>query len=79
LDELPTGNITSVDVELDGYGDIAVVRLHVGGRNVSMRAAEVYEQGDGSLEVVEGDESVLLQVDGRRPTHRCRASARRRR
>ena len=67
LNELPPGEITAAEVEVDVAGDIAAVRLTVGGREVSLRAGEVYEQPDGSLRVVPMDECVLVQVDGQMP------------
>jgi hypothetical protein len=66
LDELPPGEIRSVSV-LTSDGDIAEVRLDVDGREVLLWAGEVYEQADSTLRVVPMDESILVQVDGRRP------------
>lgn len=67
LSELPTGRITSVNVVQKSHGVIARVSLDVQGQEVSLRPGEVYEQWDGSLRIVEMDESILVQVDGRRP------------
>lgn len=72
LDTLPKGKIRAVSVVLD-EGDIAAVTLDVAGRNVRLWAGEVYEQNDGSLQVVPMDESVLVQVDGRHPEARSHA------
>jgi hypothetical protein len=54
-------------------GDIAEVRLDIGGREVRLWGAEVYERDDGSLRVVKMDERVLVQADGRRPEATRRA------
>jgi hypothetical protein len=77
IDELPTGIIKSVEVVLDASaeGDISNVNLQVGGHTVSLRAAEVDERCDGSLIIVSPDESVLVQVDGRRPNKGFHADA----
>jgi hypothetical protein len=66
LDELPTGAVRSVAIAMNS-GDIAEVKLDVDGREVRLRAGEVYEQLDGSLLVNPDDESILVQVDGKRP------------
>jgi hypothetical protein len=66
LDTLPTGRIRGMSVTLN-EGDIAAVELDVEGRELRLLAGEVYEQNDGSLRVVLMDESVLVQVDGRKP------------
>lgn len=75
LYELPPGEVTAVEVEMDQHGDIAAVFLRVGGREVSLRAGEVYEQIDGSLRVVPMDECVLVQVDGSVPNHALHLTA----
>ncbi|MEN6498676.1 MAG: hypothetical protein ABFD16_30595 [Thermoguttaceae bacterium] len=67
LDELPLGEITNVEVEADDRGDIAAVRFLVAGHCLTLRAGEVYEESDGSLKIVWMDESILLDVDGRKP------------
>ncbi|MFO0965656.1 MAG: hypothetical protein U0793_08745 [Gemmataceae bacterium] len=66
LDTLPTGRIGGLSVRLN-EGDIAEVKLDVEGRELRLLAGEVYERNDGSLRIVLMDESVLVQVDGRRP------------
>lgn len=66
LDELPTGEIQGVTIATK-ESDIAEVKLDVEGQEVRLWAGEVYEQNDNSLRVIPMDESVLLQVDGRRP------------
>lgn len=70
LSELPAGTIRDVLVITDEGGDISEVRFSVAGHAVVLRAGEVYENNDGTLNVVGMDESVLLQVDGRRPDRR---------
>ena len=67
LSELPPGEITAIEVEVDQHGDIAAARLSVGGCEVSLRPGEVHEQFDGSLRVVPMDECVMVQVGGQRP------------
>lgn len=67
LDELPLGEITDVEVKVNDRGDIAAVQILVAGHCLTLRAGEVYEESDGSLKIVWMDESILLDVDGRRP------------
>lgn len=67
IPELPVGAIDNVHVKQLGH-NIASVELAIQGRRVTLSAGEVYEQLDGTFTVVDSDESVLLQVDGRRPT-----------
>jgi hypothetical protein len=69
LSELPLGVVVSVEVFFDenGDGDISEVQLIINGHTVSLKAAEVYEQVDGSLKIIFDDESILVQVDGERP------------
>jgi hypothetical protein len=47
--------------------DIFEVGFTIGGRELRMQAGEVRECLDGTLEIVEMDEAILVQVDGRRP------------
>lgn len=67
LVELPVGEVDDVRVLAEGTGDIAEILLIVKDRKVSMRPAEVQEELDGSLRIIEMDECVLVQVDGRMP------------
>lgn len=69
LSELPLGVVDSVKLFFDENGDddISEVQLIINGHTVSIKAAEVYEQVDGSLKIVFSDESILVQVETERP------------
>lgn len=64
VNELPSGEIKSVDIQLTDC-DIAALCLYIGRHEVTLRAGEVYEEHGGTLRIVEMDESILVQVDGR--------------
>lgn len=64
LPELPAGPIEIAELRQDGPNATLGVRLMVAGVEVTLVAGEVHEQHDGSLRVVEADESILLQVNG---------------
>jgi hypothetical protein len=67
LPELPVGAIEIAELRQDGPNATVEVRLMVAGVEVRLVAGEVYEQHDGSLRVIEPDESILLQVNGTWP------------
>lgn len=72
ITELPVGQANVVVTESDD-GDAALrIEIAVGGHTVSCWAAEVYERAGGKFEVVQKDESILVQVDGRRPNQDLR-------
>ena len=65
-DELPPLDLASFEP-----GDIAEVRLRVGGQEVLLRAAEVYEERDGSLRM--GDVKGRLPSMGEQACRACPA------
>ena len=67
LTELPLGEIGIVDLRLDGPNAVVEMRLALSGSEIRLVAAEVYEEHDGSLRIVECDESILIQLNGERP------------
>jgi hypothetical protein len=67
LPELPVGAIEIAELRQDGPNATVEVRLMVAGVGVRLVAGEVYEQHDGSLRIIEPDESILLQVNGTWP------------
>jgi hypothetical protein len=70
LPQLPAGRIEGVSVKLSDDGeDIMSVDLIVGTTSMSMRAAEVHPGFDGSVTIIDLDESILIQVDGTHPDH----------
>lgn len=70
LPELPTGAIEISELRQDGPDATVEIRLMVAGTEVRLVAGEVHEQVDGSLRVVERDESILLQLNGMWPPKR---------
>jgi hypothetical protein len=66
--ELPVGQANVVVTESDGGNAVLRIEIAVGGHTVSCWAAEVYEREGGKFEVVQKDESILVQVDGKRPS-----------
>lgn len=67
LSELPVGTINDVRVVVSDE-DIEAVEIVVEGICVSLLAGEIYEQSDGAFAIEYLDESILVQVGGRRPT-----------
>jgi hypothetical protein len=67
LSELPLGEIEIGQLRHDGPNAVVEMRLLIAGAEVRMLAAEVEERMDGSLRIVEPDESILVQVNGVRP------------
>ena len=66
--ELPAGRIEVAQVRRDGPNAIVEMQLRVLDDEVRFLAAEVYEEHDGSLRIVERDESILIQVNGVHPS-----------
>ena len=66
LISFPTGEISAVSVALDSWGDISEVTLDFSGDTILLVAGEVYENWNGTLDVIEGDESILLFRDPKR-------------
>ena len=66
LPELPTGAVR-VEVAREKASSTAIdVYFHVNGAVVRLLAGEVYER-DERFEIVEADESILIQLNGQRP------------
>ena len=67
LHELPPGIVKSVALQPDGSNAIIGVEFQIGAAFVRLISGEIYEQPNGTLQTIIPDESVLVQVDGRRP------------
>lgn len=63
LPEFPRGRVDKVQVAAS-LSNIQEIRIVIGGREVILRAGEVYENMDGTLTVCDHDESVLIFLDG---------------
>lgn len=70
LDCLPLGVVHLVVVRAEGPNAVIELALQVGIDTVNLIAGEVYEELDGTLRIVEPDESILLQCNGAMPA-RC--------
>lgn len=68
LSELPVGLANVVVLENHGPNAVSRIDIIVARQRVSCWAAEVYEREDGAFEIIEPDESILLQLNGERPT-----------
>lgn len=68
LNELPIGAATIAVRESDGPSAVLRVEAIVDGSMVTLLSGEVYERDEGNFFVAERDESILVQVDGVRPT-----------
>jgi hypothetical protein len=66
LDKLPTGVAQVQVLRQDGKNAITEVELSIDATKVRLLAGEVYEREDG-FQIVESDESILMQVNGQRP------------
>lgn len=67
LPELPKGIITNVNVITNNTGNIHMLLLEIDNNLVSFKAGEVYENTDGSLFIREMDESILVQLNAKKP------------
>lgn len=67
LTELPVGLATVTLVRQDGPHAVVDAHITVNGQQIRLLAAEVHERADGVFDLVERDESLLLQLDGARP------------
>lgn len=67
LTELPLGIATVTVVRQDGPDAIIEARIVIDAREIRLLAAEVHLRTPGVFDIVEGDESILLQLDGVRP------------
>jgi hypothetical protein len=65
LSELPLGVVLEAAVELDEIGDVRAVWLTFDRNRVELTAGEVYESPEGTLQIVEPDESVFIRVHDR--------------
>lgn len=66
IHQLPVGRIRAVDVAVQD-DVVASVVLRIGDKQIALTAGEVYPTGYGSFYIADMDESVLIQVDGRKP------------
>jgi hypothetical protein len=67
--ELPTGSAEVAILRQEGSNAVIEAEIYIGSRTIRLLAAEVEESITGEYRVVEGDESILLQIDGVRPDH----------
>ena len=66
LERLPTG-IVKVGVVQDAAGAVVEALLDIDGDVVRLLAAEIHPRLDGGFDLVSPDETILLQLNGRRP------------
>lgn len=65
--ELPVGS-SKVDVcRQDGPSAVIEASISIDSHTIKLLAAEVHPRMDGQFDIVEGDESILIQLDDARP------------
>ena len=63
IDELPIGQVTSLEVLRDPDGGLEAAHIQIGNDLLHLIAGEVYEESNGTLRIqLGGDESVLARV-----------------
>jgi hypothetical protein len=67
LAELPVGRITTLTLRRDSTESVMEMMCTVGSKVIRFLSGEVYDRDGGRFEIVEGDESILVQVDGKMP------------
>lgn len=67
LVELPTGPMQVLELRRDAANNVIEMLLRVGSSVVRLLSGEVYEREGNRFEIVEVDESILIQVDGKKP------------
>ncbi|MCB1629205.1 MAG: hypothetical protein KDI48_15860 [Xanthomonadales bacterium] len=73
LAELPLGAARLVQLRRDGPDAVIEISLQIGRDRVSLLAGEVAKGIGNTVRIVEPDESILVQVNGKRPPTPCRA------
>jgi hypothetical protein len=63
LSELPKGQVVVAELRQEGPNATVEVKLNISGAELRLLAAEVHVQADGSLVIVQPDESILVQVN----------------
>ncbi|ANH67107.1 hypothetical protein [Mitsuaria sp. 7] len=66
LEVLPTGTVT-VSVQRDPAGAIVEAWLAIGSDVVRLLSGEIHPRSDGRFDLVSPDETILLQLNGKRP------------
>ena len=64
MPEFPRGKVTCFQIDTDDVSSIQEIRVTIDQREVIFRAGEVYENVDGTMSVLDRDESVLVFFDG---------------
>jgi hypothetical protein len=64
---LPTGQASVISTRLDHTGSVIEIALSIDSHVVRLLSGEVYACKGDKFKIVEGDESILVQLDGTRP------------
>ncbi|MGJ7558927.1 hypothetical protein ACSFBI_33700 [Variovorax sp. RB3P1] len=67
LGELPTGPMQVLELRRDVSNSIIEMVLRVNSSVIRFLSGEVYERDGNRFEIIEVDESILIQVDGKKP------------
>jgi hypothetical protein len=65
--ELPVGPSKVTVLRQSGPSAIVEANISITSHTIRLLAAEVHPRTDGKFDIVEGDESILIQLDGARP------------
>lgn len=65
MPEFPLGAVNSLQIDPDDEFNIQEIRMTIDQREVFFRAGEVYENTDGTLSVLDRDESILVFFDAK--------------
>ncbi|KEH14296.1 hypothetical protein GY15_06465 [Delftia sp. 670] len=60
---MPLGLVRIKDMRRDADGFVVEMCMHIGQKVVRFLSGEVYERGQGLFEVIELDESILVQIE----------------
>ncbi|SCX66597.1 hypothetical protein [Variovorax sp. EL159] len=67
LVELPTGLMQVQELRRDAANNVIEILLRVDSSVILFLSGEIYEREGNRFEIVEADESILIQVDGQKP------------
>ena len=67
LHELPLGIVSAVVIQQDSPNAIIEAEFQIARASIQFISGEIYERENGELQVVTPDESILVQINGRKP------------
>ena len=67
VSELPIGSIDDVQIHLNDQNYVERLELTIKDHNITIQPGEIYEEARTDPRIVFLDESLLIQVDGKKP------------